>query len=382
MGKTTVAVNLALALNAMGNSVGLLDADVYGPNVPRMMGVNEPPRANGERIRPIEKHGLKLMSMGFLNPGDKPVIWRGPMLHSVMNQFINNVEWGTLDYLIVDLPPGTGDVALSLAQSTAITGAIVVTTPSEVALEDARKAVMMFRQLKVELLGMVENMSYLIAPRSGERIDVFGEGGGRNTAAQMQIPLLGEIPIAPEVRAGGDAGKPVALLGKEAPSAAPFLNWRGRSSSARWRQRPTPGRLSPSKTDAASFGLPRILGVEGTQRRRRNAEFPDGVTVHIESQAGALRDIDIAVANGEQRLAVQHLERRAPLLLGQERRGYDGQFLPGNADCGARLKPTRDAQAHGAVHDDRPVEGFGERGDLPGHRQTAAKDGIRLQDVV
>lgn len=227
VGKTTVAVNLALALNAMGNSVGLLDADVYGPNVPRMMGVNEPPRANGERIRPIEKHGLKLMSMGFLNPGDKPVIWRGPMLHSVMNQFINNVEWGILDYLIVDLPPGTGDVALSLAQSTAITGAIVVTTPSEVALEDARKAVMMFRQLKVELLGMVENMSYLIAPRSGERIDVFGEGGGRNTAAQMQIPLLGEIPIAPEVRAGGDAGKPVALLGKEAPSAAPFFELAG-----------------------------------------------------------------------------------------------------------------------------------------------------------
>ncbi|MCC6362782.1 MAG: Mrp/NBP35 family ATP-binding protein [Bryobacterales bacterium] len=223
VGKTTVAVNLALALKALGNNVGLLDADVYGPNVPRMMGVNEPPRANGDRIRPIEKNGLKLMSMGFLNPGDKPVIWRGPMLHSVMNQFINNVEWGSLDYLIVDLPPGTGDVALSLAQSTAITGAIVVTTPSEVALEDARKAVMMFRQLHVELLGLVENMSYLIAPQSGERIDVFGEGGGRHTAVQMQIPLLAELPLVPEIRAGGDAGKPVALLGKDSPAAAPFF---------------------------------------------------------------------------------------------------------------------------------------------------------------
>ncbi len=224
VGKTTVAVNLALALKALGNNVGLLDADVYGPNVPRMMGVNEPPRANGDRIRPIEKSGLRLMSMGFLNPGDKPVVWRGPMLHSVMSQFINNVEWGSLDYLIVDLPPGTGDVALSLAQSTAITGAIVVTTPSEVALEDARKAVMMFRELRVELLGLVENMSYLIAPRSGERIDVFGEGGGRHTAVQMQIPLLAELPLVPEIRAGGDAGKPVALLGKDSPAAAPFFD--------------------------------------------------------------------------------------------------------------------------------------------------------------
>lgn len=227
VGKTTVSVNLAIALSRLGYRTGLLDADVYGPNIPLMLGVQQQPYAVDNRIVPLEKDGLKLMSMGFLNPGDKPLIWRGPMLHSVMNQFINNVEWGTLDYLIVDLPPGTGDVALSLAQSTAITGAIVVTTPSEVALEDARKAVMMFRQLKVELLGMVENMSYLIAPRSGERIDVFGEGGGRNTAAQMQIPLLGEIPIAPEVRAGGDAGKPVALLGKEAPSAAPFFELAG-----------------------------------------------------------------------------------------------------------------------------------------------------------
>lgn len=224
VGKTTVAVNLALAIRALGNKVGLLDADVYGPNVPRMMGVNQAPQASGERIRPIEAQGLKLMSMGFLNPGDRPVIWRGPMLHSVMQQFVRNVDWGDLDYLFVDLPPGTGDVSLSLAQSTPITGAIVVTTPSDVSLEDARKAVLMFRQLHVELLGMVENMSYLVVPGSGERIDVFGQGGGRRTAEQMGIPFLGELPLVPAVREGGDNGRPVAALGAQSPLAAPFFD--------------------------------------------------------------------------------------------------------------------------------------------------------------
>lgn len=223
VGKTTVSVNLSLALRALGQRVGLLDADVYGPNVPRMMGINESPRASNESIAPLEQHGVKLMSMGFLNPGDRPVIWRGPMLHSVMQQFVRNVAWGSLDYLIVDLPPGTGDVSLSLAQSTPITGAIVVTTPSDVSLEDARKAVLMFRQLHVPLLGLVENMSYLIAPQSGERIDVFGQGGGRRTADQMQIPLLGELPLVPEVRQGGDSGRPAALAGEGASIAQPFF---------------------------------------------------------------------------------------------------------------------------------------------------------------
>lgn len=223
VGKTTVSVNLALALHSLGHKVGLLDADVYGPNVPRMMGVNEAPLASGEQIRPIEKHGLKLMSMGFLSPGDKPIIWRGPMLHSIMNQFMRNVDWGTLDYLIVDLPPGTGDVSLSLAQTTPITGALVVTTPSEVSLEDARKAVLMFRQLRIELLGLVENMSYLIAPQSGERVDVFGSGGGARTAKQMEIPFLGELPLMPDVRLGGDSGKPVVLNGRNTESARPFF---------------------------------------------------------------------------------------------------------------------------------------------------------------
>ncbi|MBI4905390.1 MAG: Mrp/NBP35 family ATP-binding protein [Acidobacteria bacterium] len=223
VGKTTVSVNLALALTGLGHKVGLLDADVYGPNVPRMMGINESPHANGDRILPIQQHNLKLMSMGFLSPGDRPIIWRGPMLHSVMQQFVRNVEWGELDYLIVDLPPGTGDVSLSLAQTTAITGAVVVTTPSDVSLEDARKAVLMFRQLHVPLLGLVENMSYLIAPKSGERVDVFGQGGGKRTADQMQIPFLGELPMVPEVREGGDSGKPVTLKGATDGAAKPFF---------------------------------------------------------------------------------------------------------------------------------------------------------------
>lgn len=223
VGKTTVAVNLALALQLSGNRVGLLDADVYGPNVPRMMGLQEAPQAVGpNEILPLEKHGLKLMSMGFLSPGDRPIIWRGPMLHSVIQQFLRNVVWGELDYLIIDLPPGTGDVSLSLAQTTPITGAIVVTTPSDVSLEDARKAVLMFRQLRVELLGMVENMSYLIAPKSGEHVDVFGCGGGRRTAQEMSVPFLGELPLMPEIREGGDSGRPSALAGKDSSVGRPF----------------------------------------------------------------------------------------------------------------------------------------------------------------
>ena len=223
VGKTTVSVNLSIALARMGRKVGLLDADVYGPNVPLMMGSRETPMGNAERIRPIEKYGVKLMSMGFLNPGDKPLVWRGPMLHSVMQQFLRNVEWGELDYLLIDLPPGTGDVALSLIQNALISGAIVVTTPSDVSLEDARKAVNMFAQVRVPILGMVENMSYLIAPGSGERIDVFGHGGGKRTAEQMNVPFLGELALDPDVRIGGDSGQPVTSRPGEDAHAAPFL---------------------------------------------------------------------------------------------------------------------------------------------------------------
>ena len=211
VGKTTVSVNLAVGLAKLGYKAGLMDADVYGPNVPLMMGINRTPMAYGERIQPLDQFGVKLMSMGFLNPGDKPLVWRGPMLHSVIQQFLRGVDWGDLDYLVIDLPPGTGDVQLSLIQTAPITGAIVVTTPSDVSLEDARKAVFMFHQVKVPILGIVENMSYLSCPHCHERIDVFSHGGGRRTAEEMQVHFLAELPLDPQVRIGGDSGKPAVL---------------------------------------------------------------------------------------------------------------------------------------------------------------------------
>jgi ATP-binding protein involved in chromosome partitioning len=221
VGKTTVAVNLALALQRMGAAVGLLDADVYGPNVPLMLGTEEQPQALSEReIMPVIAQGLKMISMGLLVPGDKPMIWRGPMLHSAIRQFLYSVIWGELDYLIVDLPPGTGDVQLTLIQSVPVTGAVLVTTPSVVALADVRKAIEMFRQVNVEVLGVVENMSYFLCPHCNERIDVFGYGEGRRTAEQFSVPFLGEIEIDPRIRIGGDTGKPVAALGETAPGAA------------------------------------------------------------------------------------------------------------------------------------------------------------------
>ncbi len=223
VGKTTISVNLAVALAGLGYKVGLLDADVYGPNVPLMMGLRETPYAIDERIQPLERFGVKLMSMGFLSPGDKPLIWRGPMLHSVIQQFLRNVDWGDLDYLVIDLPPGTGDVQLSLIQTVPLSGAIVVTTPSDVSLEDARKAVAMFRQVRVELLGIVENMCYLTCPHCHQRIDVFSYGGGRKTAEAMGVNFLGEIALDPEIRAGGDTGEPVALRHQDDPHAAQFI---------------------------------------------------------------------------------------------------------------------------------------------------------------
>jgi len=220
VGKTTVAVNLAIALKNLGAAVGLMDADVYGPNVPVMLGTTEQPKALDQHtIIPVQAYGLKTISMGLLNPGDKPLIWRGPMLHSVMQQFLRNVRWGQLDYLIVDLPPGTGDVQLSLIQTVAVSGAVIVTTPSIVALADVRKAVEMFRQVNVEILGVVENMSYFVCPHCAGRIDVFGHGEGARMAQTFGVPFLGEIEIDPQIRIGGDTGKPVASFGEEAPGA-------------------------------------------------------------------------------------------------------------------------------------------------------------------
>ncbi len=239
VGKTTVAVNLAIALAQKGFQVGLMDADVYGPNIPLMMGVRASPHAIGERIQPIEKHGVRVMSMGFLNPGDKPLVWRGPMLHSVIQQFLRGVDWGELDYLIIDLPPGTGDVQLTLIQTAPLTGAVVVTTPSEVSLEDARKAVHMFQQVRVPILGLVENMSYLLCPHCNERIDVFSQGGGKRTAEQMNVHFLGELALDPAVRIGGDSGKPITLGSDAKAFVALAEEVARRAEEARGKKSPT-----------------------------------------------------------------------------------------------------------------------------------------------
>ena len=214
VGKSTVSANLAVALQMLGHRVGLLDTDVYGPNIPTMMGVQEPPQGRqdperGELLIPPQSHGVKVMSMGFLVKGDQPVVWRGPMLHSVVSQFLHKVDWGQLDYLVVDMPPGTGDVQLSLTQMVAVTGAVVVTTPQEVSLQDVRKAILMFEKVGVPILGIVENMSYFQAPDTGKRYDIFGTGGGRKLADKFQTRLLAEMPLNSQVREAGDTGTPV-----------------------------------------------------------------------------------------------------------------------------------------------------------------------------
>ena len=220
VGKTTLSVNLAIALSKMGHKVGLLDGDVYGPNVPLMLGTNEQPKVMAEnQIAPIHSHGLKVISVGFLNPGDKPLIWRGPMLHSIIKQFLGSVQWGELDYLVIDLPPGTGDVALSLIQTVPLTGAIVVSTPSDVSLQDARKAIEMFRQMKVDIVGMVENMSYFVCPHCKHEIDIFSRGGAKKTAKQFDIAFLGSVELDPEIRKSGDGGVPAVLQGEDSPHA-------------------------------------------------------------------------------------------------------------------------------------------------------------------
>jgi ATP-binding protein involved in chromosome partitioning len=220
VGKTTLSVNLAVALGKLGYKVGLLDADVYGPNVPLMLGTNAQPKATGkERIEPIHAFGLKVISVGLLNPGDKPIIWRGPMLHQIIRQFLGSVEWGQLDYLIIDLPPGTGDVALSLIQTVPLTGAVVVSTPSDVSLQDGRKAIEMFRQMKVDLIGVVENMSFFVCPHCSHEIDIFSRGGAERTALQFGVAFLGAIQLDPELRKSGDTGNPAVLQGENSPHA-------------------------------------------------------------------------------------------------------------------------------------------------------------------
>jgi ATP-binding protein involved in chromosome partitioning len=220
VGKTTLAVNLALSLAKLGHKVGLLDADVYGPNVPLMLGSSATPKIVGDNmIEPPTRYGVKVISVGFLNPGDKPLVWRGPMLHQMIREFIQRVEWGTLDYLVVDLPPGTGDVAISLIQTVPLTGAVVVTTPSDVSLQDGRKAIEMFKQVKVDLIGIAENMGSFECPHCHHEIDIFSKGGGKRTAEQFGVPFLGSIELDPEIRKGGDSGNPVTLAGEDSSHA-------------------------------------------------------------------------------------------------------------------------------------------------------------------
>ena len=216
VGKSTVAVNVAVALAEAGARVGLLDADIYGPNIPTMMGVDKLPPPTTEKLIPAEAYCVKLMSIGFLVKPDQPLIWRGPMLHSAIRQFLSDVEWGELDYLIVDLPPGTGDAALSLTQSLPLSGGVIVTLPQQVSLEDARRGMEMFRQLSVPILGVVENMSYLELP-DGSRLDIFGTGGGQRLAEEGNVPFLGTIPIDANVRTGGDNGRPVIVEYPKSP---------------------------------------------------------------------------------------------------------------------------------------------------------------------
>lgn len=224
VGKSTVAANLALALRQLNLAVGLLDADIYGPSQHLMMGCVDPPRVNDEeKILPVEGNGVKVMSLGFLVDADSPVIWRGPMVMKALQQFLEDVAWGELDVLVVDLPPGTGDAQLTITQQLPLDGAIIVTTPQDVALIDARKGLFMFQKVNVPVLGVVENMSVFLCPHCGYRTEIFKSGGGRRTAAELGVPFLGEIPIDPEVVLSGDAGRPIVAARPDSPAAKAFV---------------------------------------------------------------------------------------------------------------------------------------------------------------
>jgi ATP-binding protein involved in chromosome partitioning len=223
VGKSTLSVNLACALQYLGAKVGLLDCDIYGPSIPLMMGVHERPTlSENEKMIPPSNYGVKLMSIGFLIDGDQPVIWRGPMIMKTIQQFFGAVEWGELDYLLVDLPPGTGDAQLSLCQTVPLDGGVIVTTPQEASLGVVRKGIAMFEKVNVPILGIVENMSYFTTP-NGERVEIFGYGGGRGEAERQKIPFLGEVPIFTEIREGGDAGLPVAVSSADKPAGRAFI---------------------------------------------------------------------------------------------------------------------------------------------------------------
>lgn len=229
VGKSTTAVNLAIALSLQGAKVGLLDADVYGPNVPQMLGlghsqVNTIETPEGTRFLPLEAHGIKLMSVGLLAQPDHPLAWRGPVLHKIITQFIHEVEWGDLDYLLIDLPPGTGDAQITIVQESPICGVLLVTTPQQVAIADVRRSIHMFRRVGIPVLGIIENMSYLLCGHCGEPTPIFGSGGGQQLAAELQAPLLGQVPIDPRICTGGDAGQPLTMVDPTSSVGQVFRN--------------------------------------------------------------------------------------------------------------------------------------------------------------
>ena len=223
VGKTTVAVNLAIALAKCGSRVGIIDGDIYGPNVPIMLGMKAELITDGQKIVPAEKYGLQVISMGFLTKDDAPIIWRGPMLHGALQQFFREVKWADLDYLIVDMPPGTGDVALSLSQTVPVAGSIVVTTPQQVSLADSRRAVAMYKKLNIPPLGIIENMSFFACPNCHHEADIFGHGGGERMAEELGVPFLGRVPIYQPIREGSDAGVPLVISEPDSPAARAFM---------------------------------------------------------------------------------------------------------------------------------------------------------------
>jgi len=228
VGKSTVASNLAIALAKQGARVGLMDADIYGPNIPRMMGVNAPPPVENEKIIPLQAYGVKIMSLGFMIERDQPAIWRGPIIMKIITQFLRDVQWGELDYFLVDMPPGTGDAQLSLVQATMVHGAIIVTTPQEVASGDALRGAKMFQRVAVPVLGIIENMSYFICPNCSEKHRIFGRGGGQRLADELDVPLLGEIPFFGGVLEGSDRGEPIVVSDPETPAAQALFELAGR----------------------------------------------------------------------------------------------------------------------------------------------------------
>ena len=223
VGKSTVAVNLALSLSRLGLKVGLLDADIYGPSLPRLMGIHEKPESDGKKLRPIEKHGIKTMSIGFLVEEDQAMIWRGPMVQSALTQMLSDVEWAPLDVLVLDMPPGTGDAQLTIAQRVPLKGAVIVSTPQDIALIDARKGITMFQKTHVPILGVVENMSMFVCSGCGAQHDIFGHGGAKLTAEKLGAPFLGEIPLVPRIRETSDAGTPISVLAPDSAEALAFL---------------------------------------------------------------------------------------------------------------------------------------------------------------